>query len=331
MITDATREELGGHSEFSALFGEAKQRVADMKVRTAVRCQASSAGCDAGGLALDTRPRVSAALGLSSGRRPAGPRILRRSAAPDPRTGRGALTAEGLLYLRSPGVKLSIIIPVYNERTTIREVIARVRAVELEGVEKELVVIDDGSTDGTGEILRQYAGQGVIVYTFVSNLGKGTALRKGIEIATGDVVLIQDADLEYDPQDYPALLAPIRQGRAEIVYGSRFLGHMEGMRLANWIANKLFVLLANLLYGAGITDEATAYKLFRAEVIKELSIRARRFDFCPEVTAKLVKRGYKIQEVPIRYKARSGKEGKKIGWRDGLATLWMLLKYRFAD
>lgn len=228
-------------------------------------------------------------------------------------------------------MKLSIIIPVYNERTTIREVIARVRAVELEGVEKEIIVIDDGSIDGTGDILKDYAGQGVIVHTFTFNSGKGTALRKGIEIATGDVVLIQDADLEYDPHDYPALLAPIRQGRAQVVYGSRFLGQIENMRPANWVANKVFALLANLLYGAGITDEATAYKVFRADVIKGLPIRARRFDFCPEVTAKLVKRGYKIHEVPIHYKGRSSEAGKKIGWRDGLATLWTLLKYRFVD
>jgi len=228
-------------------------------------------------------------------------------------------------------VKLSILIPVYNERTTIREVIARVRAVELEGVEKEIIVIDDGSIDGTGDILRDYAGQGVIVHTFASNSGKGMALRKGIEIASGDVVLIQDADLEYNPQDYPALLAPIRQGRAEVVYGSRFLGQIENMRVAHWVANRVFAFLANLLYGTEITDEATAYKVFRAEVIKGLPIRARRFEFCAEVTAKLTKRGYKIHEVPIRYKGRSSQEGKKIGWRDGVATLWTLLKYRFVD
>jgi glycosyltransferase involved in cell wall biosynthesis len=234
-------------------------------------------------------------------------------------------------------VKLSIVIPVYNERTTICEVIRQVYAVRLDDteedrpIEKEIIVIDDGSVDGTGDLLRGLAGQGVTVYTFASNAGKGTALRKGIDLATGDIILIQDADLEYDPQDYPALLAPILEGRSEVVYGSRFLGRTEGMRVANWIGNRVFAFLANALYGAGITDEATAYKVFRTEVIKGLRLQATRFEFCPEVTAKLAKRGYRIDEVPIQYKGRSGEEGKKVGWRDGLVAIWTLLKYRFVD
>ena len=228
-------------------------------------------------------------------------------------------------------MKLSIIIPVYKEQATIREVIRQVRAVELQGMEKEIIVINDGSVDETGDILGGLAGQGMIVHTFTSNLGKGSALRKGIEIATGDIVLVQDADLEYDPQDYPALLAPILEDRTQVVYGSRFRGQIEGMRIANWIGNKLFALVANLLYGTAITDEATAYKVFKAEVIKGLTLQAERFEFCPEVTAKLTKRGYKIYEVPIHYRGRSGKEGKKIGWKDGIIALWTLVKYRFGD
>ena len=228
-------------------------------------------------------------------------------------------------------MKVSIIVPVYNEQNTIREVIRRVQAVDLEGVEKEIIIIDDGSVDGTGDVLGDLCHGGVMVHTFGSNSGKGAAVRQGIAIASGDVILLQDADLEYDPQDYPNLLAPIWEGRADVVYGSRFKGQIRGMRTVNWIANKVFVFVANLLYGLGITDEATGYKVFRAEIIKGLPLRARRFEFCPEVTAKLGKMGCEIHEVPIHYQGRSSREGKKIGWRDGIDAIWTLVKYRFVD
>ncbi len=167
------------------------------------------------------------------------------------------------------------------------------------------------------------------LYRLSANQGKGAAIRHGLRHATGDVILIQDADLEYDPTDYTKLIAPILENRADVVYGSRFLGNIQGMRLSNWIANKVLVLAANLLYNARITDEATGYKVFRRKVIMGLDLKCRRFEFCPEATAKLRKQGYRIHEVPIRYDARSFKEGKKVRWFDGVIALWTLIKYRF--
>jgi len=235
-------------------------------------------------------------------------------------------------------MKLSVIVPVYNERANIEEVIRRVKAVALPGdLEREIIIVDDGSTDGTAELLELYRGDEVLkIHLSGENFGKGTAIRVGIGYATGEVILIQDADLEYDPADYPALLRPILEGRATVVYGSRFRDRYTGfqtppgMRFPNWLINKILKWETNLLYRAGITDEATAYKVFRAEVLKSLDLRASRFEFCPEVTAKVCLAGHRIHEVPITYQARSIAEGKKIRWQDGVQAMWTLLKYRFA-
>jgi len=195
----------------------------------------------------------------------------------------------------------------------------------------EVVVIDDGSTDGTTQVLGEQVRAGVVVGHYSpENQGKGAALRAGISIATGDIVLIQDGDLEYDPTDYRRILEPIVRGEADVVYGSRFLSQPVGMAWKNRIANRILTAAANLLYGAGISDEATAYKAFRMGVLASLRLECRRFEFCPEVTAKLCRLGYRIHEVPIRYNARGIADGKKIRAGDGLQALWTLARYRFA-
>jgi dolichol-phosphate mannosyltransferase len=229
-------------------------------------------------------------------------------------------------------VKISIIIPVYNEFRTCNQVLERVRQAPLpEGCSKEIIVIDDGSTDGTTQMLREHARAGIIVsHQSTANFGKGAAIRTGIALASGDILLIQDGDLEYDPNDYARILEPIVHGRADIVYGSRFLGKPVGMAWKNRIANRILTTAANLLYDARLTDEATAYKAFRRSVLLELHLACRRFEFCPEVTAKVRRLGYAIHEVPIQYNARGIAEGKKIRARDGFAALWTLGKYRFA-
>lgn len=229
-------------------------------------------------------------------------------------------------------MKVSVIIPVYNERRTVGQVLERVRRAALpEGCLKEIVVVDDGSTDGTAQVLGEQAGERIIVGRHEGeNRGKGCAIRTGIALASGDVVLIQDGDLEYDPNDYARVLRPIANGEADVVYGSRFLGRPVGMAGKYRIANRILTAAANLLYNARLTDEATAYKAFRAPALRQIELKCRRFDFCPEVTAKLRRLGYEIREVPVRYNARGVAEGKKIRFVDGLEALWTLLKYRVA-
>ena len=224
---------------------------------------------------------------------------------------------------------LSVIMPVYNERETLSEILAQVRVV---GLEKEIVVVDDGSTDGTRDILREEEKKGDLkVFYHEANQGKGAAVRTGLEHASGDVIIIQDADLEYDPREYPRLLKPILEGEAEVVYGSRSLVFQETMFFLQSLGNKIVTLATNLLYGIALSDMDTCYKVFRAEVIKSVPLHSRRFEFEPEITAKLLKRGYRIHEVPISYKGREYHEGKKLTWRDGITALWTLLKYRFVD
>jgi glycosyltransferase involved in cell wall biosynthesis len=225
-------------------------------------------------------------------------------------------------------LKLSILVPIYNERATVLEIVRRVQAVPFE---KEIIAVDDGSTDGTRELLPEVEKEGVIVLYHERNQGKGAAIQTALQRATGDIIVIQDADLEYDPRDYAHLVQPIVEGRAKVVYGSRFLGPRMAMFFWHMIANKMLTLMTNILYDAILSDMETGYKAFRADVIKGIPLRAHRFDFEPEVTAKVLKRGNRIFEVPISYFGREYSEGKKIGMKDGFVAIWTLFKYRFVD
>ena len=227
-------------------------------------------------------------------------------------------------------LSLSIIIPCYNERATVTEIMQRVREC---APDAEIVVVDDGSTDGSRDVLRELEGQpNLRILYHDRNRGKGAAVRAGIAAAAGEVILIQDADLEYDPRDYPRLLQPIEEGRAEVVYGSRFLGGpRRAMLFWHMVANLLLTLMTNVLFNTILSDMETGYKVFKAKVIKGIPLRARRFDFEPEVTAKVLKRGYRIYEVPITFTPREYWEGKKIGLKDAFAAVWTLLKYRIVD
>jgi glycosyltransferase involved in cell wall biosynthesis len=226
--------------------------------------------------------------------------------------------------------KLSVIVPVYNERNTVAEIVRQMRAVELP-LEREVVIVDDGSTDGTGDILKQLADSTVRVVVHRANQGKGAAVRTGLAQVTGDLVLIQDADLEYDPEDWPKLLAPVLKGRAQVVYGSRFTGERRNMLFLHWVGNRLLSLCTNILYNTTLSDMETCYKLFDRELIGTINLRANGFDFEPEVTAKVLRRGVRIYEVPISYSGREFDEGKKITWHDGLVALRTLIKYRFIE
>src|SRR5512139_650942 len=226
-------------------------------------------------------------------------------------------------------MKLSVIIPVYNEETTIQEILKQVRAVNLA---HEIIIVDDGSTDGTRALLKAEEQQpGTLVIYHEHNQGKGAAVRTGFDRAAGDIFLIQDADLEYDPRDYPMLLRPIEEGRVKVVYGSRFLGPRKAMLFWHMLGNKFLTLLTNVLYNTILSDMETCYKVFRADVIRDIPLRSRRFEFEPEITAKVLKRGHRIFEVPISYNGREYHEGKKISWRDAPLAFWTLIKYRFVD
>jgi dolichol-phosphate mannosyltransferase len=230
---------------------------------------------------------------------------------------------------RRPLRKLSVIIPAYNEQTTVREVIKRVTSLQMP---LEVIVVDDGSTDGTPEILREEGEDEIVrVYTSPVNFGKGAAIRAGLSFVTGDVVIIQDADLELDPEEYPRLLRPIVAGRTNVVYGSRFLHKSPGVPWRTRVANRLLARWCNFLYGSKLTDVSTAYKIFRAELIDSVALVSIGFEFCVEITAKLLRLGAKIEEVPVGFHPRGEAEGKKLNYlTDGLRAAWWLLWLRFA-
>jgi glycosyltransferase involved in cell wall biosynthesis len=229
--------------------------------------------------------------------------------------------------------KLSILIPVFNEVRTVEQIIDRVRAADSRGLDKEIIVVDDASTDGTGDVLKKLQRNNDLkVFAHPYNRGKGAALRKALEHATGDIVLIQDADLEYDPVDYPKLLQPILDGRADVVYGSRFAGGTHRVLLFwHYMANRFLTLISNMLCNLNLTDMETCYKVFKRKCVEGLTLTSDRFGIEPELTAKLARRRYRFYETDISYSGRDYSEGKKIGWKDGLAALWFIFRYRFFD
>ena len=227
-------------------------------------------------------------------------------------------------------MKLSVIIPIYNEISTLREIITRVQNT---GLANEIVLVDDGSIDGTRDIVDEYKTKtGFVVIMHEQNQGKGAAVRSGFDVANGDVFLIQDADLEYDPRDYKALLKPIEEGLSDVVYGSRFLGASRRVAMFwHMVANKLLTIFTNILFDTILTDMETGYKVFKRHVVEDMPLHAKRFEFEPEFTAKILKRKYRIFEVPITFNPRDYDEGKKIGLSDAFEAIWALIKYRFVD
>lgn len=223
-------------------------------------------------------------------------------------------------------MKLSIIIPVYNEEATIGDVVDRVLAVP---IAKEVIVVDDGSTDSTPDVVRAHAGSGVTLVRLEENRGKGAAIREALGQVTGDHILIQDGDLELSPEEYPRLIEAIEAGKSRVVYGSRFLAGRGKATWRNYLANRLITGWANLLYGASLTDVSTAYKLFPRNLVEQLDLQCERFEFCAEITAKLLRMGISISEVPITYVPRPGHAGKKLNYlRDGLRSAWALARWR---
>jgi glycosyltransferase involved in cell wall biosynthesis len=224
---------------------------------------------------------------------------------------------------------LSVVMPAFNEAETIEEIVRRVHAVP---VRTQLIVVDDGSSDGTRDILSRL--QGELGFTLVfqpHNQGKGAALRRGFEEVRGDIVVIQDADLEYSPEEFPSLIELIAQGRADVVYGSRFLGRHRVFLFTHYLGNRLLTLITNVLYNTMLSDMETCYKVMRTEVLRSMALHSDGFGIEPELTAKIFKRGYRVYELPITYDGRGYEEGKKITWRDGLVALWVLVKYRFTE
>lgn len=226
-------------------------------------------------------------------------------------------------------MNITVVMPVYNEIDTIQDILRRVQET---GIPKEIITVDDGSTDGTRELLKNLNDGQVRVILHEKNMGKGAAVRTGIRNATGDVIIIQDADLEYDPRDYPELLRPIEEGLTQVVYGSRFLGGARrSLYFWNMVANKLLTLMTNILYNNILSDMETGYKVFVREAVKDIPLNAKRFDFEPEFTAKILKRKIHIYEVPIRFNPREYSEGKKIRAKDAFEAVWTLIKYRFVE